>query len=415
MNNSAIVETRIPVSALALGMRVVRLDRDWLETDFPVQGFMIISQSDIDALQAQCEHVYVEGWVDSGPPKPRSRSHPQGKGYQAPAQRVQYINKIPMGEELAAATATFRQARSLASSILQSVRLGRTLDVNRCRAVITDTVDSLLRNHQALQWLTQVKHKDEYTAEHSMNVCVLSALFARHLGLIRGEIETVALCGLLHDVGKIRVGDDILNKEGAYTPDEFDAMKMHPVHGRDVLMGTPSLPGIAVDVAYSHHERVSGNGYPRALAAEQIPYYAKIVSIVDTYDAITSNRCYDRARSSKEALDIIYRCRGEQFDEELALSFIQCIGIYPAGSIIETRSGEVAIVIRANPSNRLRPRLLLVRDSDKRERPERVVDLMRLDLNAEGQPFQIVRELPNGCYGVDLADYIGNGLVLRDH
>lgn len=410
MNSAEIIETRIPTTELQLGMHVVRLDRSWLETDFPVQGFIIRSREDLEALQAVCDHVYIEGRVEYRPVA-ESPSGDNRKG--VPAQRrVRYLNRISFEEELGPAAKGLKKARALARDIIASVRLGRVLDINRCRQVVSEMVDSVLRNQQALLCLTQIKHKDDYTAEHSINVCILAATFGRHLGFMRSEIERLALCGLLHDVGKIRVPDEVLQKEGAYSPEEFAEMKRHPSHGRDILMSVASLEPVAVDVAYSHHERISGTGYPRGLQAHQIPYYAKIISVVDAYDAITSHRCYDQARSSKTALDIIYECRGEQFDEQLALDFIQCIGVYPPGAIVEMTNGEVGIVLRTHLGRKLRPRLLLVRDSDKVPCRERVVDLTKLDLDAEGQPYSIARELPNNAFDINLQDYLDRGLVL---
>ena len=410
MNSAEIIETRIPTSDLQLGMHVVRLDRSWLETDFPVQGFIIRTRDDLEALQSLCDHVYIEGRLEYRR-VPGTTSGHKTKG--APVQRrVQYLNRISFEEELGPASTGLKKARALARDIIASVRLGRVLDINRCRQVVSEMVDSVLRNQQALLCLTQIKHKDDYTAEHSINVCILAATFGRHLGFMRGEIERLALCGLLHDVGKIRVPDDILRKEGAYSPEEFAEMKRHPSHGRDILMSVASLEPVAVDVAYSHHERISGTGYPRGLQAHQIPYYAKIISVVDAYDAITSHRCYDQARPSKTALDILYRCKGEQFDEQLALDFIQCIGVYPPGSIVEMTNGEVGIVLRTQSGRKLRPRILLVRDCDKRPCRERVVDLTKLDLDAEGRPYRIAHELPNNAWEINLQDYLERGLML---
>lgn len=413
-----IVETRISVTDLEIGMYVTRLDRPWLETDFPIQGFIVTCREDLEALRTQCEFVYVEGRKTNPPRDERSRRSTVKRGKPSTPRRpigeagVKYINNVGFEAELGAATDSLRNARTLAKDIIASIRLGSVIDANRCRRVVSDTVDSVLRNNQALLWLTQIKHKDDYTAEHSLNVCILAAAFGRFLGMPRPEIERLALCGLLHDVGKIRVREEVLNKNGPYTPREFEEMKRHPTHGRDILMSVSGLDPIAVDVAYSHHERPGGEGYPRNLAAEQIPYFAKIIAVVDAYDAITSHRCYDRARPSQTALDIIYRCRGEQFDEPLALSFIQCIGIYPPGAIVEMTNGEIGIVLQAHPDKRLRPRILLTRDANQAPRRERVIDLAIPSRDADGRPYAIARELPNHSHDIDLESYLADGLIL---
>lgn len=408
MKTTDLIETQIPASQVRLGMYVVRLDRPWAETDFPLQGFLIRTPEDMHAIQEQCDFVFVEGKVVLSAAMPTGSSH-----HQKPHRRVTYINKLTMEDEADSAMASFHQCRNLAKNIYDSVRLGRVIDLNEVRPVVKEVVASILRNHSALLWLTQIRNKDDYTAEHSMNVCVLAAAFGKHLGLLEGEIETLALSGLLHDVGKIRIDASVLNKAGAFTPEELAHMKEHPEHGRRILMSVHGLEPIAVDVAHAHHEQMCGKGYPRGLQQHQIPYFAKIVSVVDAYDAITGNRVYDSARSSKQALDIIYKCRGGQFDDELALEFIRFIGIYPAGSLVELTTGEIGLVLRSNPDNRLRPKVIIVRDTRKQTCPERIVDLMTLNVD-HGSPVQVTREWPNGSFEVDLKAHLQKGLKLED-
>ncbi|WP_242634349.1 HD-GYP domain-containing protein [Marinobacter salicampi] len=405
------VETEVPVSDLQLGMHVLRLDCDWESTDFPLQGFIIRCQEDIHALQEQCTSVFIEGRVTYQSRHTSSSLFRKTKAA-APVRRVTYINKIPFRDELDAAMASFHACRNLAKDILTSVRLGRVIDLNEVRPVVKGVVNSVIRNQAALLWLTQIRNKDDYTAEHCMNVCVLSAAFGRHLGIEGKDLEVLALAGLLHDVGKIKVDDAVLNKPGAYTPEEFAEMKMHPVYGRQVLMAVNGLESTAVDVAYDHHERMDGTGYPRGLLQHQIPYFAKIVAVVDAYDAITGHRVYDSAKSSKQALDILYKCRGTQFDDDLALEFIRFTGIYPPGALVELSTGEIGLILQSNPVNRLRPRLLVVRDAGKAPCRERVLDLMSLNIG-DGKPVTVLKEWPNGSFGIDLKHYLELGLQLR--
>jgi putative nucleotidyltransferase with HDIG domain len=427
-----IVESQIDVSELAIGMHVIRLDRPWEDTDFLLQGFVIRDQSEIDALRAQCDVVVIEGRVDGTPrPKPgKSNVKPSGlmglfsrKTAPEPAskaakavprrKRVTYINKVDAGKEMETAVIRFEEAQKTAKSIMSGLRVGRTLDLNNARTVVNSCVESVLRNENALLMLTKIKHQDEYTAEHCINVAILAAAFGKHLGLLEGEIRNLALCGLLHDVGKTRIPDEILNKPGALTPKEFDVMRHHTTHGRTILMGTSNSLNTAVDVAFSHHERMDGSGYPRGLQAQQIPYFAKIIGLVDTYDAITSNRVYDKGRASMQALEIIHKHRGTQFDEELAAAFIQMIGVYPPGSIVEMVNGEVGIVVESYPSQKLKPRVLLVREIDKRPLvPFRTLDLKTSPADAAGETYRIAREVPDGTYDIVLQDFVDEGLIV---
>lgn len=284
-----IIETEIPVSRLQIGMHVIRLDRPWEDTDFLLQGFILQTEEDVLAVQRQCETVTVEGKVHvvpdafessssskrKTPGKPRATDASQAPG-SVPKRKVIYVNKVDASREMSAARMSYTDARATAKNIMSSLRLGRTLEMNQIHKVVDDCVDSVLRNDNALLLLTKIKNKDEYTAEHCINVSILSAAFAKHLGLLEGEIRNVALCGLLHDVGKMRIDDEILNKPGALTPEEFAVMKNHTTFGRDVLAALPRIAHSAVDVAYSHHERMDGKGYPRGLSGHQIPLFAKI-------------------------------------------------------------------------------------------------------------------------------------------
>ena len=434
-------ELEIDVSELRIGMHVIKLDRPWEETDFLLQGFIIQRQDDIDALQSQCRRVTIEGKVKkpeyepqpsellkrkektkfiqhSLPPDSKKkvtakRPLPRSSGENRITKRVTYINKVDVNYEIRNATGHYGEAKKVADGIMSGLRVGRALDLNRAREVVNDCVDSILRNDDALLLLTKLKHKDEYTAEHCLNVSILSAAFGKRLGLLEEEIRTLGLCGLLHDIGKAKVPTEILQKPGALTPEEHAIMQNHANWGRDMLMALPKVVHATIDVAYNHHERLDGKGYPRGLEDYQIPYFAKIVAIVDTYDAITSNRVYDRGRSSMEALEIIHRFRGTQIDPDLAREFVQMIGIYPPGSIVEMKTGEVAIVIASNPKNRRRPRIMMVRDANKERLPKfRLMDLSLKPRNDDGQVLEIGKEVPDGTYGVVLQRFIDSGLTL---
>ena len=427
MGREDIIETEIPVSQLAIGMHVIRLDRPWEDTDFLLQGFILQTEEDVLAVQQQCETVIVEGRVQvaptterQAPVSRRKTSVKTGRSVAAqqpsaiPKRKVTYVNKVDASHEMATARMNYADAKATAKNIMSSLRLGRTLEMNQIHQVVDDCVDSVLRNDNALLLLTKIKNKDEYTAEHCINVSILSAAFAKHLGLLEGEIRTVALCGLLHDVGKMRIDDEILNKPGALTPEEFAVMKNHTTFGRDVLAALPRLAHAAVDVAYSHHERMDGKGYPRGLSGQQIPLFAKIVGLVDTYDAITSSRVYDKGRASMEALQIIHRNKGAQFDAELAVEFIRMVGVYPPGSIVEMTNGEVGIVVATHPSSKLKPRVLLVRDANKQPLATfREANLLKEAPDSAGQPYKIAREVPDESFGIVMKDFIEQGILNR--
>ncbi|RBW52008.1 HD-GYP domain-containing protein [Marinobacter sp. F3R11] len=426
-----LIETQIDVADLEIGMHVIRLDRPWEETDFLVQGFIINDMSEVHALRRQCDFVVIQGIAEKQRQpgeKVSSRGRPKGslkrnqkytqapnsvKANTIPRRRVSYINQVNVGREIQAATMKFEEAQSTAKSIMSGLRVSRTLDINNARVVVNSCVESVLRNENALMLLTKIKNQDEYTAEHCINVSILAAAFGKSLGMIKGEIQNLALCGLLHDVGKTKIPNEILNKPGRLTDGEFDIMRNHAVYGRSILISTGAPLQTAVDVAFSHHERIDGKGYPRGLPAEKIPYFAKIISLVDTYDAITSRRVYQKALASMQALEIIHKNRGTQFDAELADAFIRMVGIYPPGSIVDMQNGEVGIVVESFEGHRLKPKVLMVRDKNKAPVSEsRVLDLRESPKDDNGTVYLISKEVPDGTYGVILKDYVKDGLIV---
>lgn len=423
MNRTEYEDILVSVGDLEIGMHIVQLDRPWSETSFLLQGFIIKSAQEIHELQRQCDSVYIQARIEQvaeiksrlgrtrpattigAPADDNVMSGPQTRS------RVKYINQVSFEDAVEASRMTFDSARVLATSIMDGLRIGRSVDLHECREVVEDVVASILDNKDALRFLGMIKDKDHYTAEHSMNVCILTATFARHLGLKTFEIEAVAMCGLLHDVGKARVPLGILTKPGRFTREEAHLMAEHTVHGRNILMSAQGDAGHAVDVAHSHHERIDGKGYPRGLSRQQIPYYAKIVALVDAYDAMTSSRCYGLPKSSETALKIIAKGRDTQFDRELANEFIRCIGLYPPGALVKLTAGQLAIVIKANDADYRRPKIIVVTDAEQqRLKRELVIDLA-LPAN---QKVTIREEVPNGTAGIDVKFYIGKGLKLHN-
>jgi len=397
----AVEKIKMPVTGLQVGMYVCELDRPWLETPFLMQGFLIENLDDISVIQDICEYVYIEAVRDTYiPPEETLRLEKSNQS------KPRYINKVSAQKEQQVAHGIYRHARQLTKSFMDEVRLGNSIDTEQAKEAVKDCVNSVLRNADALLWLSKIRHQDDYTAEHSLSVCILCVAFGRHLGLREEELQLLGLCGMLHDVGKMKTPSEILNKEGKLTEKEFAIMKAHTVHGRNILMSHSGLYHGTVDVAYSHHERIDGEGYPRGLKGAGIPYFAKIVGICDAYDAITSDRVYSKGQSSLEALKILYQNRGTQFDAELVIQFIQCIGLYPVGGIVELQSGEVAIILNTNYKDRRLPDVLLVLDNDKQAQPEpEVLHLMKLYRNEALGNRAIKAVLPSGSHGLKLSNF----------
>ncbi len=400
--------TKIHVADLRVGMYVSALDKDWLDTPFIMQGFLIEDPEDIDIVAEYCEHV----WVDHA--ESRKLGSASSNIGTASCRPARYVNEVSIQEEHQKAYKTFRHARSLTCSMLDQIRLGGAINSEVARETVNDVVQSILRHPDAMLWLSKIRDENSYTSDHCLNVCVLAVAFGRHLGMSEPDLQHLGLCGLLHDVGKMRVPAEILDKPAALTPKEMSLMKAHTVHGRNLLLSTNNIYTGAVDVAYSHHEKMDGTGYPRKLKADGISRFTRIISIVDAYDAMTAHRCYSRAKTSTEALKIIYSERDKHFDGELALEFIKTIGLYPPGSLVELYSGEVGFVIEANAQRRHLPKVILALDAHKRPREkEKVVDLSQIEHGDLPRKFLIKQVWPDGSFGLAVADFQKKGLQLR--
>ena len=401
--------SKIHVSELRIGMYVSKLDKEWLDTPFLMQGFTIADPEDIEIVAEYSEFV----WIDTErKAKASSVSSDVGTASYAPVKQYEYQTTIQ--EEHKRAYQSFRRSRQLTKSLLDDIRLGGAINTDVAKQTVDDCIKSILIHPDALMWMSKIREEREYTAEHCLNVCILAVAFGRALGLDELELRNLGLCGLLHDIGKMRVPLEILDKPDKLTPKEMNLMKAHTVHGRNLLLATSKIYDGTIDVAYSHHERIDGLGYPRKLSGAAISRFAKIISITDAYDAMTANRPYQTAKTTTEALKIIYNERGKQFDEKLAVQFIKVIGLFPAGSIVELYSGDVGIVVETNKKRRHLPKVLLVLSADKTARDkDKMLNLSLIESGELARDFLIKKVWPDGSFKITIKDYQDKGLVLK--
>jgi HD-GYP domain-containing protein (c-di-GMP phosphodiesterase class II) len=406
---------RTPVEELHIGMYVAELDRPWLETPFLFQGFPIRTEAELAQLRACCRYVFVDADIaapaadeaeETPPPaappghrfETRQLNRPAAAAKAPPHDMVRYVSVLKD------AAGVYQGAKHYMRRLLDDVRLGEAIDVEGARSVAVQMADNIVRDENALLWFTLLKKRDEYTSQHSLNVCVMALLFGRHLGLEGQELRDLGFAALLHDVGKMRVPMEVLNKSEPLSAAEMALMHEHPRHGYDILSGTPGVPAEVTEVAHSHHERVDGSGYPRGLSGAQISRNALIVAVVDVYDAVTSDRVYHLGISPHEALNLMYGETHRSFPPDLLEAFIRCLGIFPVGSLIELSTGEVAVVMTVNRAERLHPVVSLLLDRDKQPyRQHRLLDLHAMHaMHAAGQAVQIKRILKSKAYGIDL-------------
>jgi HD-GYP domain-containing protein (c-di-GMP phosphodiesterase class II) len=288
--------------------------------------------------------------------------------------------------------------------VLLDVQQGRAIDTKACQALVKRNLESMLRNESAMLWLTRLKSQDLYTSLHCLSVSILAMGFGTHLGLPDDKIETLGIAGLLHDVGKMKIDPVVLNKPGKLTEEEFRHIKLHPTFGYQALCGQDDIPAAAIQAAHGHHERLDGKGYPLGLDDYQIPFTTRVITIVDAFDAITSHRLYDNARPIQAAYDVLRSSAGQQFDEALVQEFIRWLGVFPVGTLVELHTGEIGLVLEKHQQLHLRPKVVVLRDADKKPCEARYLDLSQLTVDADGTPYRISSGIPDGAYGLFIAD-----------
>ena len=405
-----VMQKKISALDLKPGMYVSKLDRPWREADVLFQGFYVNTLAEVEELQNQFRYVYVDVRRAR---LPEATSVPGNDGNALdedlkkicghPKRDNVYKDILPVEEELAVAQEVRTQATETVSEIMQHLRVGKTLKLAIISNVVSDIMESILRNPDAFSWLTRLKEKDTYTYSHAVDSCALAIAFGRHLGLPRESLVSLGTGALLFDVGKQMLPEGLLNKPGRLSPDEYQVMKKHVTYGVEIVTGINGSTMEMIDMVQTHHERFDGSGYPNGMRGADIPLFGRIAGILDCYDAITSDRSYQRAISPHQALRVLYDVKNKAFQQELIEQFIQCLGVYPTGSMVVMLSGEVGIVVAQNRVRRLRPKVMLILDSNKVALQN--FETIDLDREMPGKSLEIAKVLDTGSYGIDPKEY----------
>ena len=393
-------------------MYVANLDRPWIDTPFLIQGFLIKDDDEIMLLKKYCEHVYID--TDKGIDAAHFIKDAQKLKTNERLERclvdqtklVEYKDTKTSSEEMPVAKVAVDEASMRVVSIMESVKSGKSVDIQQVKTVVEPIVESIVRNPDALMWLTQMRKKDSYTYSHSVDNCALAIAFGRHMGLPKSDLDTLAMGLLLMDVGKMKIPDAVLNKAEPLTEEEYKLVRGHVQHSVAILEKSEGINIDIVNIALTHHERFDGSGYPAGLTGAETPVYGRIAAIIDCYDAMTSMRPYSQPISPYRALQEIYNWRNKYFQEELVEQFLQCLGVFPTGTLVEMHTGEVGIVMAQNKTRRMSPQVMLLLDKHKKPLPDyQIVDLMNQPIEYNDDPMTILRGLDPGSYGIDPTEF----------
>jgi HD-GYP domain-containing protein (c-di-GMP phosphodiesterase class II) len=405
---------KIDTRNLVVGMYIQELDRPWVETPYLFQGFKIKDQSEIDGLQDLCSFVYID--LELGIDTPIEFDHAISNKKPTTEQLVHisrsssvnstYTDTTTVEKELDTARHVYHETHEVIGKLFSRIQAGDSISAPEVKSVTNNVVDSVLRNPDAFMLLRKLKEKDAHRFSRAIDTCALAASFCRHLGFPEDELRAISMGALMLDIGTIRLPDTLLNKAGPLTPASIKLVQHHIEFGLEILKYSDGLPKVCTEMLATHHERFNGNGYPNRLKENQIPVSGRIAAIIDCYDAMTSERPYKKTLSPHEAICELYKWRDIDFHGELIEQFIQCLGIYPTGTLVELSSGQVGIILSQNRVRRLYPKLLLILNADKEhyDKPH-TLDLWEHAQKYKGKVMEIRKALDPQEVGIDPSDY----------
>ncbi|WP_339462729.1 HD-GYP domain-containing protein [Pseudomonas sp. EA_105y_Pfl2_R69] len=375
----------IAVADLCVGMYIHEFCGAWMDHPFWKSRFLLKSEKDLQRIRASS---IGELWIDvskgldvaEGTPSvsPEDVAAAAEASLLAAVQSRPVSQGVAMEDELQRAVKLCANAKAAVVSMFGDARMGQALQFEQAGELVEEISDSVLRHPNALISLARLKNADEYTYMHSVAVCALMIALARQLGLNEALVREAGLAGLLHDIGKMVIPDAVLNKPGKLTDSEFATVRDHPVAGSQMLLESKQLSALVLDVCLHHHEKMDGSGYPHRLAGEQISLYARMGTVCDVYDAITSNRPYKAGWDPAESIRKMAEWKGH-FDPEVFQAFVKTVGIYPVGSLVRLASGRIGVVMEQQARSLLAPKVkVFFSAKSKIPIPQETLDLARL-------------------------------------
>ena len=402
---------RIPLHQLKPGMFIHDLNCSWVVHPLFLTRFKVKSEQEIEKIDALgVREVYIDNALGDDLRDALTMDEVKQDIEGELLQLAQTSGNMPERRisreaEIGVAVGIHQQANQVVRDMMSDARLGRQMEGESVGLAIEGITDSILRNSNALIQLSQIKSKDDYTFLHSVGVCALMTSFCNALYLGKDVTRQVSIGSLMHDIGKMQVPNEILNKPGRLSESEFDEMKRHVAYGSDLVAGVEWMTPISRAVLEQHHERYDGSGYPAGLKGEQISQFGQMAAIVDVYDAITSERVYHQAMAPVEALRKLQEWSKFHFNEELVRHFIRSVGIYPVGTLVKLESGLLGIVLEQNGADLLSPVLRVVYDAGNRW----AVTPYDLDLAAaDGSADRIVSHELSEHWGIDVQQHLNS-------
>lgn len=398
-----LIEQQIDSIDLRIGMYVCRLDRDWNGTPFPLQGVLIRNFDDIQDISRYARTVWIDLEKSRALASQAANADMQPNHGNAGGWHESGLRLVDFGEELQSSTHLLEQLTERTAGLLDKLSLGEQLAQAEIDQVVEPVVHSLSRNPDVYFWLESLRSRHHYTYTHSMNCCALAAAFGRYLGFGDEHVKSLATGALLLDIGMGAVPPDMINHQGPLDEVGRSFVGRHVGEGVERIRQSGVQDQIVIDMVIYHHEHHDGSGYPARKSGRDIPLAGRIAALIDAFDAMTSQRPYREAISRADALQQLIKDRGGKHDADLVEQFVRCLGVYPVGTLVELNTGEVGVVMSHNPSQRLRPKIIMLTNASKQLRAHfPMANLMDVHNQPALAQVHIARSLPPGSYGIDL-------------
>ena len=352
---------KISCDQVKSGMYILKFGGSWFDHPFWRAKFLIETDEDVRRVhESGAPYVMIDEergipasespTIFSAPPLQNQGSNQAARSKRA-GRRTEVKGDDSRVAEYRRATALVSRSKKRIAGVFDEALSGSAIDIEAVASIVDEITQSVAHSPQALLGVTRLKNKDDYTYLHSISVCMLMVTVAQHLEMNHPDIRDLGLAGLLHDIGKLSIADDILNKPGQLTAEEFDNVRRHPEQGYKLLSKTPDISETALDVCRHHHEKVDGTGYPFSLNSNSISFAARLGAICDVFDALTSNRAYKQAWTPEQAISEMWGWNGH-FDSEILFNFMQALGIFSPGMLVRLNSNRLAIVLEQKPWRR---------------------------------------------------------------
>ncbi len=433
---------------LRLGMFVAELDLPWLGMPFPLEGVLIDHPRQVEALRNRCHEVVID--IDRSHPESirhlpilsldrfdarsrdgrgsitrrmrtwweslvaamfsrrRAMSEPSRRLADIPAdvELVVHRDTASFDQAIGSARAVYRDIEVTMRKVMDGLAAKREISVEAIAGAAAELVESLAVNHEAMMWLVRMRQRNVRTYMHSVEVAVYMVTLGRHLGFPREHLLKFCAIGLLLDVGMTRIDNALLERAGSLSDTELAEIRKHVEYGLEILAKSPGVDQDVLEAIAQHHERIDGSGYPRGLRGHEMSFAGRMAAIADSFAALTAQRPHAEPLSAFNAMKVLFSCADRLYPEPLVEQFVQAIGLFPVGSLVELSTGEVAAVVSHNNVRRLKPRVLILTNVEKEPLVTPCgINLMLEPKDADGKPVHILRGLPIGAYGVNTRDY----------